>query len=51
MDQDTDHDGTDLTAAQHPCLRTSGASPSRTATTGSQDIAEAGRLLYRGDRR
>ena len=51
MDQSTDHDGPDMTADQHVCLQTSGASPSRTATTGSHDVAEAERLLYRGDRR
>ena len=44
------HDGPDMTADQHGCLRTSGPSTSRTATTGSEDVAEAERLLHRGDR-
>ena len=51
MDQGTDHDGPDMTADQPVCLQTSGASASRTATTGSEDLAEVERFLYRGDRR
>ena len=43
----------DMTADQHVCLGKSGASVSRTATNGSQEVAVAERLLYRGrgDRR
>ena len=40
-----------MTADQHLCLRKSAAYASRTAMTGSQDLAEAEPLLHRGARR
>ena len=45
------HDGPDMTADQHVCLRKSGASASANGDEGIREVADAERLLHRGDHR